>query len=1350
MAILNFPDNPQTGDQYTGDNGTTYVYDGVKWIGTAGSGTSGTNSIVNNGYTVQVDSTGKLVLPAYALPNATGTTGQVLTWPGSGTTLVWSTQSGSGGSADRIVSGSHSVVNDGSGALVLNDVQYIYPSADGKDIDIYTHSNNSSELWLKDNGPAEIITNGGEYIWMFGKDGTLTLPSSIYPITFTATLDAAHCTTPITLTGDAWTYNIHFTLLPNGTVDINTDQPPPAFLTNPGYNNARTFHFTEADHGIPGYTLDLFIANIGATPPIGFTPLINFTQPPVYPSTLTSDSPIKLSSYNHHWTFGADGSLTFPHGAGFGYGESGQLKVNDGTTLSLDLRDSSGRGFYTNSDGFSLRGNGSNTWKFGTDGKLTFPTSSTFDGHTLTDNVTGTSYTLKIANGSDLGSKFAIGTGSHDFGIANDALNHTEDGYVRYTLTASQVNLTVPGAGNWAFNSNGMLTLPLPAGAVPSIFNTTNVTIGSGTLGETNWIFNADGNLVLPQGSTLGETSSTTVITPPGALMGQSLVIRPTSSFGLTAGGYIVPGQNLTITLTNTNNAPVDNTYINYTITGATAQQLGIGSLTGHFPYLSPSATNPQSASIVLPIPSNSNATTFTLTIDGDQPGGSANVTITVTNNNITNNELSHIHLVTGNPATTDLYLGDDDQYVKIEKNAGNVVVGTDTNTNHWTFNTDGNIVFPDNTVQTTAYRPTTTDSTVWAVQASSQTKVSATQAVAYDSQGNAFALMFQGPWSGGGETRSSIIKLDSHGNTLWAKDLYNNDSVNPWSLCCDPDDNIYAVVERPVGGIYNNTLVKLDGSNGTIIWQVDIQDSQTAHNMQVVYYGNPNLPGVAVAGTAYNGTDNDFFIAFVASDGTTPVGTTTFGDAWDQQAYSIAANSTTGDVLMVGVNKSNTDDYYYLEMVKLGVGGIIWQKKVNVTGNTSYDVAATDCVLLADGNWAILATHNQSGGGGVITMKVSNTDGSILWSRETSQGCTNVSSSMTVGADGHMYVSATTYNNRTNDANIPLVSRMIGAYDTDGNILWQKFLGAPGSNLLLDNNFWNNIGSTGKVLAIHGTHLLIGASLIPMTPYPTTELGVVAQITTAGSDLVLGPFELTSTYLPNPPVTLTSVDSTFATTSGGQTLALSDNVSVTASALTYTVFHSGIQSNQLVAGTKTVTLQSTGTLVDQAGNNVLGEFNGFTENTGNYGNSQISIRNASGYKRINGLGSAPQTWFSVADVATQLGVNQYWITGVSIEFQLTSSITDSGYGYGTMVGTILLARDFNDGRTSVTHTETAITNKLDNTDAFIFSGLDIWNVQNGLTRLRALRTDSNTGQQLDIMWTAKVFINPMLLERYC
>lgn len=55
MAQLLFPPSPSQGTQYTGDNGIVYIFDGVKWIGHSLSQTSGSNSITNNGQTVQVD-----------------------------------------------------------------------------------------------------------------------------------------------------------------------------------------------------------------------------------------------------------------------------------------------------------------------------------------------------------------------------------------------------------------------------------------------------------------------------------------------------------------------------------------------------------------------------------------------------------------------------------------------------------------------------------------------------------------------------------------------------------------------------------------------------------------------------------------------------------------------------------------------------------------------------------------------------------------------------------------------------------------------------------------------------------------------------------------------------------------------------------------------------------------------------------------------------------------------------------------------------------------------------------------------------------------------------------------------
>jgi len=104
---LNFPNSGlYPGYQYTGDNGVIYIYDGVKWIGHAPNTSPGTNSITNGSNTVQVDGSGNLITPAYTFPGTTGTIGQILKWPASGTVLEWSNDNNSGGGGGNGYTGS--------------------------------------------------------------------------------------------------------------------------------------------------------------------------------------------------------------------------------------------------------------------------------------------------------------------------------------------------------------------------------------------------------------------------------------------------------------------------------------------------------------------------------------------------------------------------------------------------------------------------------------------------------------------------------------------------------------------------------------------------------------------------------------------------------------------------------------------------------------------------------------------------------------------------------------------------------------------------------------------------------------------------------------------------------------------------------------------------------------------------------------------------------------------------------------------------------------------------------------------------------------------------------------------
>ena len=333
------------------------------------------------------------------------------------------------------------------------------------------------------------------------------------------------------------------------------------------------------------------------------------------------------------------------------------------------------------------------TWQFGTDGGLALPTAG------------------RISNGVDIqqvGSALVIADNGTPGGLVGWSSQALAIAYDANIISTYPVGSTI----TWQDGSTATITqwddygplyidlfwdTPKTGDLFPITLTTANYVA---PVIAPAWTFGTDGGLTLPEGSVISETATTTVITPPGAAVGQSLVIRPTAVTNLSASGYIVPGVNLTITLTNGTITVYDGDPITYTITGTTAEQLGIGSLTGTFSAFSPIDSVPQTTTLVLPIPEYTNATTFTLTVGGSNPFASS--FITVTDNNVI--ETSHIHLVAGDPVTTDIYLGDDDQYVKIEKNGGDVVVGTNSNTQRWVFGTDGGLTFPDGDIQPTAY----------------------------------------------------------------------------------------------------------------------------------------------------------------------------------------------------------------------------------------------------------------------------------------------------------------------------------------------------------------------------------------------------------------------------------------------------------------------------------------------------------------------------------------------------------------------------------------------------------------------------------------------------------------------
>jgi hypothetical protein len=347
--------------------------------------------------------------------------------------------------------------------------------------------------------------------WNFGATGSLTLPAPA-PITFTANLVPVYHAGG---GGNAWYYTVIFQPNVNGDVVTMISGAGRVWDHNPGYQSDDSWTFTQADHGIPGYTFTLILGSVDNLGGGEWTAQLAVTQGPEYPSTIKSTATIKLSADTKNWTFGTDGKLLLPGGNAQIVVEDNGVRIGTG---NLSTAPSSHIRIGGADHAFEIFGGPPGySWKFDATGNLTFPNNSKFDGQTLTDHATGVNYTLKIANGGEAGSVFGIGTGDATYGIANDALNHAENGYVPYTLTAQLINLTVPGGGSWVFDNTGSLTFPNATvqttawpGSVSSLVSgAKTVSLGStGTLTLANGTTISDQQVNLTKGPALNSFGS--------------------------------------------------------------------------------------------------------------------------------------------------------------------------------------------------------------------------------------------------------------------------------------------------------------------------------------------------------------------------------------------------------------------------------------------------------------------------------------------------------------------------------------------------------------------------------------------------------------------------------------------------------------------------------------------------------------------------------------------------------------------------------------------------------------------------------------------------------------------------
>ena len=329
--------------------------------------------------------------------------------------------------------------------------------------------------------------------------------------------------------------------------------------------------------------------------------------------------------------------------------------------------------------------NGSYTVSLGADGRLSAP-----------GDVYGQYFTLRGGNGpgAEIGS---LGYGG------NVVTVHGFEGF--------NVNTGDPEIGpQWQFDTSGNLTVPGGAKITGSTYDirlvagndgeavagTVSISTSNPAIGQSyNWQFNSLGELELPQGGLIkeggGPFGSSITLEPANITDGdQVLVVYPT----------FAEGNHLHLTTGNLYNTEMylgsDDYYVKLTNTGTILLNANdnAGAVSQWQFASSGNITLPNTGTIgEMPNPSGFPGYSILL-----QPSGYINPNQQLLVYPTGGADFNHLHLTSGDLYDTELFLGNDNLYVKLT-NTGNVEIRADDsqgNTALWIFNKDSTTTFPN------------------------------------------------------------------------------------------------------------------------------------------------------------------------------------------------------------------------------------------------------------------------------------------------------------------------------------------------------------------------------------------------------------------------------------------------------------------------------------------------------------------------------------------------------------------------------------------------------------------------------------------------------------------------------
>ena len=349
------------------------------------------------------------------------------------------------------------------------------------------------------------------------------------------------------------------------------------------------------------------------------------------------------------------------------------------------------------------------------------------------------------------------------------------------------------------------------------------------------------------------------------------------------------------------------------------------------------------------------------------------------------------------------------------------------------------------------------------------------TDAVAYDSQGNAYIAGWY--WSGYG---SWLIKVDSTGQELYRLFFSEYDAYG-WSLVVDSDDNFYMLMEEYDAS--NNTILvtKLSGADGGIMWTKAIADGSSNSYATCLDVDGQN--NVIVAGATYN--EQAFYVAKLNGNNGDKIWDkwlSDYGSSHDLYGIKVDHENNIG---LVG-NRYNMGAQTQIIKINGSNGDLIWEKLIGYvnlieTDSTIWEAYSGDISTDSEGNFYALYSWQRDYDGDPLMITVLakyDTDGLHKWSKQIGeQWYDNVAGSVAVDSDGYIYVTAQLHHNTSVVNGSQQFNLITVKFDTRGNVVWQRSLQKEQNSTYTqakpyDYPEWS---TGGQLIAVNDTHVLIG-----------------------------------------------------------------------------------------------------------------------------------------------------------------------------------------------------------------------------------------------------------------------------------